>query len=77
MTYDEELADRIRQLTSGVPGLTAFAGDQGDSERPLVGGSVKIIRVGDTQTLARVWLTVDQLNTNPRVRLSPPSDLVK
>ena len=49
----------------------------GDSDKPLVGGSVKIIRVGETQTIARVRLTTDQLNANPRVRLSPPADLVK
>lgn len=40
--------------------------------KPLVGGTVTLVRVGKTQTLAKVRLPVDILNQNPMVRLTPP-----
>ena len=43
--------------------------------KPIVGGSVILIRVGKTQTLAKSQLTIDQLTANPQVRLSPPVSL--
>jgi hypothetical protein len=41
--------------------------------KPMAGGSLILIRVGKTQTLAKSLLTIDQLTANPQVRLSPPS----
>ncbi|HUS29802.1 MAG TPA: hypothetical protein VMZ53_14960 [Kofleriaceae bacterium] len=41
--------------------------------KPLVGGTVTIVRVGKLQTLAKVNLSVDRLNQNPTVRLTPPA----
>jgi hypothetical protein len=40
--------------------------------QPMAGGTITIIRVGKTQTLAKVKLRVDILNQNPMVRLTPP-----
>ncbi|HSD90165.1 MAG TPA: hypothetical protein VLB44_21690 [Kofleriaceae bacterium] len=40
--------------------------------RPIAGAVVTIIRVGTTMTLAKVHMTIDQLNANPTVQLSPP-----
>ena len=44
-----------------------------DTNKPMPGGTVRIIRVGKTQTLASVKLTTDTLNRNPMVRFSPPA----
>jgi hypothetical protein len=38
----------------------------------MIGGTVTIVRIGKTQTLAKVKLRVDTLNQNPTVRLTPP-----
>jgi hypothetical protein len=43
-----------------------------DSEAPLDNGDVNIIRVGKRETIARVRTTIDVINKNPRVKLSPP-----
>jgi len=43
-----------------------------DSESPLEGGDVIVIRVGKRETVGRVKLTTDIINRNPRVKLSPP-----
>jgi hypothetical protein len=40
--------------------------------KPMIGGTVTIVRIGKTQTLAKVKLRVDTLNQNPTVRLTPP-----
>jgi hypothetical protein len=40
--------------------------------QPMAGGTITIVRVGKTQTLAKVKLRVDILNQNPMVRLTPP-----
>jgi hypothetical protein len=45
---------------------------KGDSETPLQGGDIKIVRVDKAVTVGRVHLTPDQLLSNPRVRLSAP-----
>ena len=45
---------------------------RGDSETPLEGGDVTVIRVGKRETIGRVRLTTDLINQNPRVKLSPP-----
>jgi len=46
---------------------------RGDSDQPLVGGSVVVIRVGKRSVIGKVRLPVDMLSANPRVRLTPPS----
>ena len=45
---------------------------RGDSDSPMVGGDVKVIRVDDTRTIGKVKLTTDQISANPYVKLSPP-----
>ena len=45
---------------------------RGDSDSPMVGGDVKIIRVDETRTIGRTKLTTDQISSNPYVKLSPP-----
>jgi len=45
---------------------------RGDSENPLDGGDVTVIRVGKRETVGKVRLTTDQVSANPRVKLSPP-----
>ena len=45
---------------------------RGDSDSPMVGGEVIVIRVDETRTVGRVKLTTDQINSNPYVKLSPP-----
>lgn len=45
---------------------------RGDSENPVEGGEVVVIRVGKRETLGKVRLTTDQISANPRVKLSPP-----
>jgi len=45
---------------------------QGTSETPLPGGQVTVVRVDETATLGKVHLTLDQLESNSRVKLSPP-----
>ncbi len=45
---------------------------RGDSDRPLSGGEVTVVRVDKTFTVGKVKLTTDQIKENPRVRLSPP-----
>ena len=44
---------------------------RGNSDSPLDGGDVQIIRVDNKRTLGRVHLTVDVLSRNPKVKLSP------
>ena len=41
--------------------------------KPLVGGTLILVRVGKTQTVAKSSLTIDQLTANAQVRLSPPA----
>ena len=45
---------------------------RGQSDAPLQGGDIKIVRVDKAVTVGKVHLTPDQLLTNPRVRLSAP-----
>jgi hypothetical protein len=45
---------------------------RGDSESPLDGGDVLVIRVGKRETVGKVKLTTDQVTSNPKVKLSPP-----
>jgi hypothetical protein len=45
---------------------------RGDGDTPLEGGDVIIVRVGKKETVGKVHLTPDQINQNPRVKLSPP-----
>lgn len=45
---------------------------RGDSDAPMVGGDVTVIRVDDTRTIGKVKLTTDQVSANPYVKLSPP-----
>ena len=45
---------------------------RGDSDTPLDGGDVTVIRVGKRETLGKVRLTTDQISSNPKVKLSPP-----
>ena len=45
---------------------------RGDSDTPLDGGDVTVIRVGKRETIGKVHLTTDQVGANPRVKLSPP-----
>jgi hypothetical protein len=45
---------------------------RGDSDSPVDGGDVQVIRVGKRETIGKVRLTVDQIAQNPKVKLSPP-----
>jgi hypothetical protein len=45
---------------------------RGDSDNPIDGGDVTVIRSGKRETLGKTHLTTDQINANPRVKLSPP-----
>jgi hypothetical protein len=45
---------------------------RGDSDQPLAGGEVTVIRVDKAVTVGKVHLTTDQIAANPRVRLSAP-----
>jgi hypothetical protein len=45
---------------------------RGDSDNPIDGGDVTVIRVGRRETVGKVRLTTDQVSANPRVKLSPP-----
>lgn len=45
---------------------------RGDSESPLSGGDFVVFRVDKKVSVGKVRLTVDQINANPWVRLSPP-----
>jgi hypothetical protein len=45
---------------------------RGESEQPLTGGDIKLVRVDKAVTVGKVRLTPDQLLNNPRVRLSAP-----
>ena len=45
---------------------------RGDSDTPVDGGDVQVIRVGKRETVGKVKLTVDQIAQNPKVKLSPP-----
>jgi hypothetical protein len=45
---------------------------RGDSDAPLDGGEITIIRVDKRATLGKVHLNIDQLEANGRVKLSPP-----
>jgi hypothetical protein len=45
---------------------------RGDSESPVDGGDVTVIRVGKRETIGKTRLTTDQISANPRVKLSPP-----
>ena len=45
---------------------------RGDSDSPLAGGEIQIIRVDTAVTVGKVHLTADQIAANARVRLSAP-----
>jgi len=45
---------------------------RGDTGEPVVGGEIEVIRVDKSLTVGKIYLPVDQLNANDRVRLSPP-----
>jgi hypothetical protein len=45
---------------------------RGDSDQPLAGGTITVIRVDKAVTVGKAKLTADQLLANPRVRLSAP-----
>ncbi|MBV8760109.1 MAG: hypothetical protein JO257_22650 [Deltaproteobacteria bacterium] len=45
---------------------------QGTTDSPLAGGEVTVIRVDKKATLGKVHLNIDQLESNSRVKLSPP-----
>jgi hypothetical protein len=45
---------------------------RGDTDSPMDGGDVVIIRVGKRETIGKVHLTTDQVGANPRVKLTPP-----
>jgi hypothetical protein len=45
---------------------------RGDSDQPLAGGDVTVIRVDKAVTLGKVHLTTDQISANSRVRLRAP-----
>jgi len=45
---------------------------RGESDQPLAGGEVTVIRVDKGVTVGKVHLTTDQLAANARVRLSAP-----
>lgn len=45
---------------------------RGDSDEPLSGGDVQIIRIDKGSTLGKVRLTADQIKANNRVKISPP-----
>jgi hypothetical protein len=45
---------------------------RGDSDAPIDGGDVQVIRVGKRETIGKVRLTIDQVAQNPKVKLSPP-----
>ncbi|MEO6775162.1 MAG: hypothetical protein ABI467_19515 [Kofleriaceae bacterium] len=43
-----------------------------DTDSPIDGGDVTVVRVGKRETVGRVHLTTDQISSNPRVKLVPP-----
>ncbi len=45
---------------------------RGDTDSPIEGGEVTVIRVGKRETVGKVHLTTDQIAQNPHVKLSPP-----
>jgi hypothetical protein len=45
---------------------------RGDSNEPLAGGDIEVVRVDKAVTVGKVRLTTDQLLANSRVRLSAP-----
>lgn len=45
---------------------------RGESDQPLAGGEITVIRVDKAVTVGKVRLTTDQLAANARVRLSAP-----
>jgi len=57
---------------SGVQKTWGASVLRGDSDQPLAGGEVTVIRVDKSVTVGKVHLTTDQIASNPRVRLSAP-----
>jgi hypothetical protein len=45
---------------------------RGNTDSPIDGGEVTVVRVGKRETIGKVRLTTDQVAANPKVRLSPP-----
>jgi hypothetical protein len=45
---------------------------QGNTEKPLPGGKIRILRVDSNVTIGRVKLTPQQIEQNLRVRVTPP-----
>jgi len=45
---------------------------RGESDSPLPGGDITIVRIDKASTIGKVQLTADQVKVNYRVKLSPP-----
>src|SRR5262249_22759139 len=71
------------QGSEAIIGIAAGAGSgvqnhwsatvlRGDTDEPLAGGEVTIVRVDRVITIGKARLTPDQLHGNSRVRLTPP-----
>lgn len=45
---------------------------RGDTDQPLSGGDVQVIRIDKAATVGKVRLTTDQIKANDRVKFSPP-----
>ncbi len=45
---------------------------RGDSDSPLPGGDIVVVRVDKNIVIGKVKLTTDQVTSNPRVKFSPP-----
>jgi hypothetical protein len=45
---------------------------RGNTDTPIDGGEVQVIRIGKRETIGKVRLTTDQIQANPKVKLSPP-----
>lgn len=45
---------------------------RGDTDQPMSGGDVQIIRIDKGATVGKVKLTTDQIKANDRVKFSPP-----
>nr|HEX4317400.1 hypothetical protein [Kofleriaceae bacterium] len=69
-------ADTYVTLGAGkAQGVTAHwtgAVLRADTDNPLAGGAIALVRVDDKVSVGRVKLTTDQLKDNDRVRLAPP-----
>lgn len=84
----EPIVARIvkNEITNGQTIITIGAGSEqgiqkgwtarvlrGDGDAPMSSGEVTIIRIGKRDTVGSVHLTTDQLQSNDRVKFSPPA----